>query len=176
MLVIRQSSDDHLVVGTSRGEEFAGLLFCGLGLLSISMFIISQVEHLESVIPKEILVQLMQYPLAFGIVGIIIVFMQRRFIFHRPSAQVLYKEGLKKDRGSKYSEFEKIELFASKPQGFAQLVYLDGRKLLVTRGNSQDVKSIAERISEFTGLPIEHLNLKPRLKPSVPPALPPRAE
>jgi hypothetical protein len=177
MLVIREITDEHMVVGTKRNIEFVGLLFCGIGLLTVGLALLSVIEHLEWKLPVPSLLYLSQYPLTIGAAGLVMVFMQRRFIFYRPNQQIYFKQGLSKDKISKFSEYVRIELLESKAKNAVlSLVAVDGRKIIITRGACDAVRTIAECIADYLQLPLETAPATMLKPPSNPPALPPPVE
>jgi hypothetical protein len=179
MLVIRDSSDDHLVVGTSRTVEFLGLLFCGIGLFFIGIAFYGLIERLDWANPIFLMI-FGQYPAIFGIAGLAMVFMQQRFIFYRPDQRVFFKQGISKEKVSKFSEYTQVELIDKNLKNCVlSLFAVDGRRLIITRGRYDEIRKLGQRIAECLQLPLEvkHGPSRPVLKPkSDPPASPPPAE
>lgn len=157
MLVIREATRSDLVIGTSRAAERVGLFFCGIGLLSLGMVLITLVdETMEWRLPEALLLSLAQYPAMLGVCGVAILFMQRRFHFLAEHKEVLYRQGLLEPKRHSFSSFAKVELLisASKLQGVVCLTHPDGKRMLVTRGDLSDCHRLADTVANFMGLPL----------------------
>lgn len=165
MLVIYQDTREFLSLRTSRFVECMGLFFCGLGLLSLSVPLISLDKSIELSIPRIVIIDILYYGVTFGIAGIFIVFQQRKFLFYIPELRVICWEGPRQTRTVPFRDIEQIEIAYTETQrGMLNLVTAGGVRLLLTRGLRTELFPLANRISQVIGVPISSVEIAPPLK------------
>lgn len=153
MLVVRQQSPDYLVVGTGRVEEMLGLFFCGASLLALSTMAIFMYDPGELKIPGIFLAQFAYYPMTFLAAGVLMVFMQRRFIFYRERQEIHFKQGIQRNVVYRFRDIASVEVQkGANGQAAAQFVFNTGKIVVITRGKIAEIQKLADRINEFLKL------------------------
>ncbi|HYG77370.1 MAG TPA: hypothetical protein VEK08_20355 [Planctomycetota bacterium] len=164
MLTIQRDTRELLAIGPGRFVECLGLFFCGIGLITITLPLISMVEKLEWTVPPELLVQAAMYTLTFGSGGVLMIFSQRRVIFHHERREIHILQGWRTSAVYRYSDVKFVTSFSSQGKdGMLCLLLENGARVLVTRGPMPHLHPLHTRIEQV-------LDLKDRIPAAEAPA------
>jgi hypothetical protein len=166
MLVIYEDTHEMLTVRTSRLAECVGLFFCGIGLLSLSVPLLTLDKSIELTISGAGLFNILYYGITFGVAGIIMVFQQRKYLFYIPDLKVICWEGMRQTREMPFSEIAQVEIAYAQfsERGLLSLITTAGGRMLLTRGPRTDLFPLATRISQVTGAPLNSTQIVPEAK------------
>ncbi len=147
MLVIQRDTREQLLIGPSSTVECLGLFFCGTAAIAITLPLISLALKMDFTLPGPILLQLAQYPIGFGAMGLFMIFSQRRVLFHHARREVHVLQGPRTASTWRYDDIASVELQSSaNPQGMLSLIMSNGTRILITRGPTEKLPALAARI------------------------------
>jgi|GEM_PF-5619799 len=147
-MIILEDSRERLVIGPSHFQERLGLFFCGIFLLSLSIFGVSWLEPDSIGVPLDMILMLFFYVIApAGVAGVLIVFQQRKFVFHTPTQQVFFSQGPLAPSVWNFNQVRMDVVERSPTNCIICLVTTDPSTLIIARGKASPVAAIAKRIA-----------------------------
>lgn len=105
-------------------------------------------EELDSDILLFLVAVLGQYLLPLPLVGVILLFMQKKLVFLRPEQVLYYKEGMSQEHQWRFECIQHVEVFRdNQPQALLRLVLADEKKLPVTRGKGPEFDRLVVKVT-----------------------------
>ncbi|MCK6471348.1 MAG: hypothetical protein L6R28_06350 [Planctomycetes bacterium] len=158
MFEFRGELDNRLVFGSSRSEEWFGLFFIGLGILTITVLVAGFSGEFEFTPVAAVVAPIFFYAVALGLVGIILLAKAVRIVFFKSERILFFKKGLKRERQWSFDEIDAVELVAIGSSSSVLRLRIKGQEpLVLASGNKDKYLDAAKRIAETTERPLHYL-------------------
>lgn len=158
MFEFRGELDNRLIFGSSRSEEWFGLLFMGLGVLTITVVAAGLSGEFEFTPVAIVMAPVMFYALAFGLVGIVLLSRAVRIVFFKSERILYFKKGLKRERQWSFDDIDAVELISvGAHSSVLRLRMKEQEPVVLASGSKAKFLNAAQRIAEATERPLRYL-------------------
>jgi hypothetical protein len=156
MITIREQSDELLILGPPRLDEFIALFLFALGLFSLSLIFLGITQQQSHDVEWIAILLIVQNVGPLGILGGIVLFLQDKFIMERPTRTLLWRRPL---RGMQTFRFDDIGAVAightSASAGKCILILKSGVTIKLGSGGLTKCHHLAGQLSRFLEVPLE---------------------
>lgn len=158
MFEFRGELDNRLIFGSSRSEECFGLLFLGLGVLTVTILWAGFSGEFEFTPVASELAFLVFYAFALGVVGILQLTKVVRIVFFKSERILYFKKGLKREQQWSFDDIETVELVSVGARHFVLRLRLREKgPLVLASGTKEKFLDAAKRIAETTERQLKYL-------------------
>lgn len=155
----RGELDNRLIFGSSRSEEWFGLLFLGLGVVTLTVLVAGFSGEFEFTPFAAMMAPMIFNALALGLAGIVLLVRSVRIVFFKSERIVYFKKGLKREQQWSYDDVEAVELIAvGTNSSVLRLRLMAKEPLVLASGNKERLYHAAKRIAETTERQLKYLS------------------
>jgi len=147
---IREHTADVLILGPRRQEEFVALLLFAIGIFCLSLLVICIVGREQYDVDWPLLFTVSEYGLILGALGGVIVFMQDRVIFERPSRLIVQIRPMRPGRSWSFDLVDRAIWMPSRGQyGRCVLIFTTAETLNIGWGSEAQCEKLAWIVNNF---------------------------
>ena len=155
-MVIREQTDDVLVLGARKGDERAGLLFLGLGVVFLTVLLVAIADYFKGgryAANWAALFFMAQYLAPCTLVGGLILFFQEKYIFDRRNQVFTLQRPLRAPRHIAFSHIAHIRIRAlGHGAAKASIVLQNATLLPLAGGAGEKCREMAQAVAAFAGV------------------------